>query len=536
MSLRNNGGKTCVFRITGADRQGLEDLVFRRYPDSEWGTFFRFGYRITPWGIHVSYVEGLEPRLGDLDERSGIVEFNARYILRAQLDLERNALGIGVIHSHPQNGGTGASPLDNDMDGYFSREFAVYGGECPYLSLRVARSSEGQFKFSGEAWVGTEIMPVIDFMTTGEELRREAAESEWTRSEGLEGVDERRARLTELVGKRAARLRTAMVGVVGCSGLGSPAIHVLVRAGVRRFVLIDPEPFAPSNLERMHGSGWRDLESKPPKVEILRRLILEIEPEAEVMTIRRNVLDDGVLDELLKCDLVLGCTDSQHSRAALGDFASHYLLPCLDAAVSMRAKNGKLLEQVGEIARYSPDEPCPWCLGRINQKTLAYELMTDDDRKQRAKAAAEAVGLGVDVDQYWGDAPPNELTVGYMTTMVGAMQAGYAQTWMIGAASMPHRRFQFDLGMPLLGVAPDQKSRKPECSCNRTKGWGDQARCERSVTRPNHWTCDSASVHDLGQLSERNPIGKTPQAPKGVFRMRSFVRRLWAWTFKRSRR
>ena len=145
------------------------------------------------------------------------------------------------------------------------------------------------------------------------------------------------------------------------------------------------------------------------------------------------------------------------------------------------------MEQVGEIARYSPDEPCPWCLGRINQKALAYELMTEEERKQRASAAADAVRRGIDGEQYWGNAPPQELTVGYMTSVVGAMQAGYAETWITGAALMPHQRFQFDLGMPLLGVVPDEKRRRPECSCNRTKGWADQARYERSVTKPSHW-------------------------------------------------
>lgn len=234
-------------------------------------------------------------------------------------------------------------------------------------------------------------------------------------------------------------------------------------------------------------STWRDLETKPLKIEILRRLILDVEPEAEVIIIRGNILDDAVLDEILSCDLVLGCTDSQHSRAALGDYASHYLLPCLDAAVLMRSKDGRLTEQVGELARYLAEEPCPWCLGRINQKALAYELMTDEEREQRARAAAEAVRRGVDGAQYWGDKPPRELTVGYMTTMVGAMQAGYAEGWITGASSMPHQRFQFDLGMPLLGVVPCEKPRSPECSCNRTKGWADQARVERSVTMPPHW-------------------------------------------------
>jgi molybdopterin/thiamine biosynthesis adenylyltransferase len=479
--------KTCLFRITAADREKLQTLLFKRYPHREWGSFFRFGYRVTNWGIHVSFVDTIEPQPGDLKRDSGIVEFSAGYILRAQLMLADMELGIGVIHSHPQGCSTYASSLDDDMDNYFSREFATYGKGRPYVSLRVAQTADGEFSFSGEAWLNGKQMPVTEWLTVGTELCREAAELDYWRKEDSVTEDERTARLAELVGSRVGRLKCSSVAAIGCSGLGSPAVHVLVRAGVRRFVLVDPDHFAPSNQERMHGSNWRDLETKPLKIEILRRLILDIEPKAEITIIRGNVLDEAVLDEILRCDLVLGCTDSQHSRAALGDYASHYLLPCIDAAVLMRAKNGKLTEQVGELARYSPDEACPRCLGRINQKALAYELQTEEEREQRARAAAAAIRRGIDGAQYWGDKPPRELTVGYMTTMVGAMQAGYAEGWITGASSMPHQRFQFDLGMPLLGVVPCDKPRRPECSCNWTKGWGDQVRAERGVTMPSHW-------------------------------------------------
>ena len=487
-----------MFRITARDREKLETLVFKRYPRREWGSFFRFGYRITRWGLHVCFVDALEPQPGELKRESGIVEFEAAYILRAQLALVQTKLGIGVVHSHPQGCGTSASQLDNDMDAYFSREFSVYGEGRPYVSLRVARDTEGIFSFIGEAWLNGEQMPVTEWFTVGDELQRERAEREFHAAITNDVADERTARFTELIGERAGRIAHSSVAVIGCSGLGSPAVHVLVRAGVKRFVLVDPEHFAPSNHERMHGSTWRDLETKPLKIEILRRLILDIEPTAEVVTIRGNVLDDAVLDEILRCDLVLGCTDSQHSRAGLGDYASHYLLPCIDAAVLMRAKEGKLTEQVGELARYSPGGPCPWCLGRINQKALAFELMTDEEREQRARAATEAVQRGVNGAQYWGDKPPRELTVGYMTTVVGAMQAGYAEGWLTGASTMPHQRFQFDLGMPLLGVVPAEKPRRPECSCNWTKGCGDQAREERSVTMPQHWPSATIVVDECG--------------------------------------
>src|SRR5262245_41770182 len=123
--------RACLFRITAGDRARLEALLFKRYPHREWGSFFRFGYRGTSWGLHVGFVDAIEPQPGDLKRDSGIVEFDAGYILRAQLALADGELGIGVIHSHPQDCSTFASSLDDDMDDYFSREFAIYGAARP---------------------------------------------------------------------------------------------------------------------------------------------------------------------------------------------------------------------------------------------------------------------------------------------------------------------------------------------------------------------------------------------------------------------
>lgn len=279
------------------------------------------------------------------------------------------------------------------------------------------------------------------------------------------------------------------VGVLGCSGTGSPAVHVLVRAGVGRFILVDPQRLSNSNVERVHGSRFVDfqLQEPPTKVESLARLIKEINPHAEVVCIRGNVLDDEVLDALLECDLLLGCGDSQHCRAALGDLASHYLLPSLEVSVAMRAKEGKLKLQLVEICYNVPQYPCPFCLSRIDQKVLAYELMSDEERKWRQEAAKAAEAQGLDGTQYWGGEPPQELTVGYLTSLAGSMAAGYAQHLLTGSARLPHQRFQFDVGWEKLGVAPITGKRNADCSCGKTIGQSDQARADRSVSRPPHW-------------------------------------------------
>ena len=184
----------------------------------------------------------------------------------------------------------------------------------------------------------------------------------------------------------------------------------------------------------------------------------------------------------------MGCTDSNYARAALGDIATHYLVPVLDLAVQMRAQDGILREQLGEIALYAPGLPCPWCRGRVDMKGIRYETATEAERQFCADAAAAAEQRGVDGEQYWGGTPPPELTVGYLTTVVGAMGAGYAQNLLLGSAKLPHNRFQFDLGLCGLGVVAEDRLPRVDCTCQKVIGWGDQARAERSVCLPAHWS------------------------------------------------
>lgn len=491
--------KRCLLRIQEADRQKLERLIFQRYPAKEWGSFFRFGFRRTPWGLAASFVTAEPPKPGDLDRASPLTVFRSKYILSAHHIVEDGPLAAGVIHSHPQGFYTFPSPSDDNMDEYYAKEFQRYSKGRPYLSVIFSRDRGGAFRFTGRVFDGGEWYPMTKLLTVGEELKREHCQTREEAEHAADGsaggeagalVKSTTARLETLLGRAASRrLSASTAGIIGCSGTGSPVAHVLARAGVRRFVLVDPQPLDPSNLERMHGSTLADamLSEPPPKVQVLARLIREINPHAEIICIQGNVLDELVLDALLRCDLLLGCGDSQHCRAALGDIASHYLLPSLEVAVAMRAKEGKLKVQLVELCQMAPQYPCPFCLGRINQKVLSYELMTEEERNWRREAAKDAEAKGLDANQYWGGEPPQELTVGYLTTLAGSMAAGYAQNLLTGSGKIPHQRFQFDVGWEKLGVAPVEGKRNPACSCGRTIGFADQARADRSVSRPPHW-------------------------------------------------
>ncbi len=488
-----DASRSCLFRITEPERKKLENLLFQRHPRREWGTFFRFGYRRTPWGLALSYVDSLPPLPGDLDRQSGFVSFRPQYISRATRELERSSLGLGFIHSHPLGWGVSPSPSDDDMDGYYADLFGPFGGGRPYCSLILNRSSDGALVFSGRAFDSGKWLPVTEFITpTFPYLRlwnRASAKlpmpSLATTAEVVESVT---ARLELLYGSGAAeRLRASRVAVIGCSGTGSPAIECLARAQVGEFVLVDYQPFGPSNLERMHGSSFAHTRQQPLpfKVALMGQMIWEINPTARIQAWVGNILDGAVMDELLHCDLLLGCTDTHHGRAALGDLATRFLVPSIDVGVLPEGKNGKITAELVDVTQYSPELPCPFCSGCVCTWPLTVECMSEDEKRQRNEAAAEAARRGEDARLYWSGGPPQLPTVGHLTTNAGSLIAGYAIKWLAGVADVPHSRFQFDLCSPEFGFKVVNRKRSNGCACGTAVGHGDQA--DASITRPNHW-------------------------------------------------
>lgn len=483
-------GRRALFRITESARRELEQLVFRRHPAREWGTFVRFGFRRTEWGVSLSYVDSLPPEPGDLDHRSSVVCFRPDYIDRAVDWLEESPLGIGVVHSHPQGVGVYPSPSDDDMDLHFGTEmFLPYAPERPYASLIVNQNDGGSLSFSGRVYLDGEWLPVRDFHSSGEKLERFPSVLHPRPSRPIpEEAREILARWLMVADDEIVeRLRGSTIGVIGCSGTGSPVVEALARAQIGGFVLIDPDRISLSNVERVHGSLLSDFKVAPHpfKVQLMARMIREVNPDAEISLIAGNSIDDLAMSELLRCDLIVGCTDSYHGRAHLGDLLSRYLVPCLDVGVLPSGESGRLIEQMIDLTRFSPEDPCPFCLGKIDQAALSDELLSPEEIEVARRAAADAQKRGDDGEAYWRGEPPQLPSVGYLTSGAGNMIAGYALNWLLGTAEMPHSRIQFDLGRPGLGLVFDDEEPSPACSCLRNRGFAEQG--ELSITKPDHF-------------------------------------------------
>ena len=170
-----------------------------------------------------------------------------------------------------------------------------------------------------------------------------------------------------------SKLRQLKVGVVGCSGTGSPVIEQLVRLGVSRLVLVDPDKVEEKNLNRILNTTKADADATRSKVEVLADAIKRIGIGTEVTTFAKNLYDDvKTLRALAACDVIFGCMDSVDGRHILNQLCSFYLIPYFDLGVKLEANGlGGINKICGSVHYLQPGK----------SSLITRNLYTIDDLK-----------------------------------------------------------------------------------------------------------------------------------------------------------
>jgi molybdopterin/thiamine biosynthesis adenylyltransferase len=217
------------------------------------------------------------------------------------------------------------------------------------------------------------------------------------------------------------------------------------------------------------------------------RHLSSINPDIRVTAIQGKLPQSAVIDQIVHADVVIGCTDKQHSRLALSDLAVRYLVPVMDCGVSLEGDKGRITGQVVQLARFLAADACALCRGMIVPARLAQELMTEEERSQRRRAAALAQERGEDPRGYWhNEAQLN--TVGYLTTVAGALSAAYAIGWITGRFDSPFGHLQLNISAPLFDVTDALPPPRGDCTCRKARGLADQGEVDALITAPSHWT------------------------------------------------
>lgn len=98
-------------------------------------------------------------------------------------------------------------------------------------------------------------------------------------------------------------------------------------------------------------------------------------------------LDRSVVDQLVHCDVVFGCTDDNAGRIVLTRLPQPLLQLLIDCGVVIDSRGGEVFHIFGRVSIVTPTSACLVCMDDINLDRARAEMMTDDEREHCAQGA-----------------------------------------------------------------------------------------------------------------------------------------------------
>jgi adenylyltransferase/sulfurtransferase len=127
----------------------------------------------------------------------------------------------------------------------------------------------------------------------------------------------RQIMMPEIRLKGQEQMKAARVAIVGCGGLGCPALLYLASAGVGTIGVIDFDTVNITNLHRQVLFGNHDVGQK--KADVAKKKLALMHPEVQIV-VHDAMLDESNADELLKdYDIVIDGCDNFATRYVVND-------------------------------------------------------------------------------------------------------------------------------------------------------------------------------------------------------------------------
>ena len=140
-------------------------------------------------------------------------------------------------------------------------------------------------------------------------------------------------RLRLILGAEALeKLQRSRVMVIGLGGVGSSCAEALARGGVGSLVLIDRDKVSPSNINRQALAFHSTLGM--PKTDVMKSMVLDINPACEVTTLRAFIDKDTVpeqLGALPRPDYVIDAIDTVTQKLAIAKWCQAKEIPEVSA-------------------------------------------------------------------------------------------------------------------------------------------------------------------------------------------------------------
>ncbi|OGW41287.1 MAG: adenylyltransferase [Nitrospirae bacterium RBG_13_39_12] len=148
------------------------------------------------------------------------------------------------------------------------------------------------------------------------------------------------------------KIAKAKVFIVGAGGLGSPVGYYLTAAGVGTIAIIDNDDVELSNLQRQIAHSIKTLGK--PKVESAKTTFEALNPDVNVVPIKKRLTKHNIIDLIKDFDIVVDCSDNFPTRFLVNDACIMAKKPLI---------TGAIFKFEGQVTAVIPGSgPCYRCL------------------------------------------------------------------------------------------------------------------------------------------------------------------------------
>ena len=303
----------------------------------------------------------------------GNASFEPRYLARAVSLARQKGTGLAFMHSHPSPGWQGMSDADIEAE----RDVLAYPAGAtglPLVGLTVGVDGQWSARFWERAGFG---------------MRRR-----WCEKTRVVGRDRYQIHFNdELVPPPARReiLRRTFdtwgpaaqntvarlhVGIVGLGSVGCLVAEAIVRTGVARVTLIDPDRIEEHNLDRLLYGTPDDIGrlKVDAAAEAMRRSATA--SDIDITALPLSVHQKSAYDQVLDCDVIFSCVDRPVARDVLNFVSQAHMIPVVDGGVSVEfdSANERLFSTHWRAHIGTPSHQCLRCRGQYNSSLVVMEL------------------------------------------------------------------------------------------------------------------------------------------------------------------
>lgn len=304
----------------------------------------------------------------------------------------KNNMAILKIHSHP----TGYSKFSKTDDISDKELFTSAFGWCDTDGVHASAVMLPNKRIFARVFnPDLESFAINKISIVGDEIITHTEHSSAT-------IDEFSARTRQAFGDDTYhKLKQLKIGVVGCSGTGSPVIEQLARLGVGTLVIVDPDKVEKKNLNRIVNSTMADAIAGEYKTTVIGKAIRNIGLGTKIVEFNCNLYDNkAVLNELITCDVIFGCVDSVDGRHLLSQLTNFYLIPYFDIGVRLDSDGkGNIVSIVASIHYIKPGHSTLLSRGLYTSQRLFDDSLLRQDPGEFKKREEAGYVKNANVDR-----------------------------------------------------------------------------------------------------------------------------------------